>query len=122
MVFVLAGCSVGMALKGTPEPQLGSLAIGQNRSIVLLNLGQPAKTLVEPGKRIDIFHLERGNEPSTGRAVAHALADVLTYGAWEIIGTGVEAFQGEKFTLTVEYDGDDSVSRVITGKLKGGFE
>ncbi len=76
----LQGCSVGMAMSGQPDPNIGALQIGQKRDIVLLNLGQPTKTSVKEEKRTDVFHLERGNQPSAGRAVGHAAMDVLTLG------------------------------------------
>jgi hypothetical protein len=30
--------------------------------------------------------------------------DVLTLCLWEIVGTPIEAVQGEKYTATIEYD------------------
>ncbi len=77
----LQACSVGMAMSGKPDPNVGALEIGQNRDIVLLNVGQPTKTFAKEGKRTDVFHLERGNQPSAGRALGHAAMDVLTLGA-----------------------------------------
>ena len=110
------GCSVGMALSGKPDPNVSVLNIGMPRQIVLLNLGQPTKTAASKAGRTDVFDLERGNEPSAGRAVLHGVMDVLTLGAWEIIGTPIEGFQGEKFQLTVEYDSDDVVTSIVTGE------
>ena len=118
---IQCGCSVGMALHGKPEPNLGAIEIGQKRSIVLLNLGQPAKTLQDEAGRIDVFELERGNAPSAGRAVGHAAMDVLTFGAWEIIGAPVEGFIGDKFSLTIHYDNEDKVSKMSTGPVQKGF-
>lgn len=62
-LVVLQGCSVGMAMSGKPDPNIGVLEIGQKRDIVLLNLGQPTKTIAKEGIRTDVFHLERGNQP-----------------------------------------------------------
>jgi hypothetical protein len=109
-----SGCSVGMAMKGKPDPNIGALNLGEDRSIVLLNLGQPTQTLTTETGRTDIFQLERGNEPSAGRAVGHAAMDVLTLGAWEIVGTPIEGFTGDKFTVTIEYDTDDKVTKIST--------
>jgi YD repeat-containing protein len=33
---------------------------------------------------------------------------------WEVVGTPIEAFSGGKFTVTVEYDQDDNVTKVST--------
>jgi hypothetical protein len=35
--------------------------------------------------------------------------DVLTLGLWEVVGTPIEAFLGEKYRLTVLYDAHDRV-------------
>jgi hypothetical protein len=113
-LLALGGCSVGMAMKGKEDPNIGALAIGQDRGIVLLNVGQPSQTLTTESGRTDVFQLQRGNQQSAGRAVGHAAMDVLTLGAWELIGTPIEGFAGEKFTLTVEYDKNDKVTKVVT--------
>lgn len=108
------GCSVGMAMSGKPDPNIGVLSVGQSRDIVLLNLGQPAKTATTETGRVDIFRLVRGNAPSAGRAVGHAVMDVLTIGIWEVVGTPIEGFTGEKFTIIIEYDKNDKVTQVTT--------
>jgi hypothetical protein len=110
----LAGCSVGMAMSGKPDPNIGVLSKGQSRDIVLLNLGQPTHTATTEKGRVDVFNLERGNEQSVGRAVGHAVMDVLTIGIWEVVGTPIEAFSGNKFTVTIEYNQDDTVAKVTT--------
>ena len=101
-------------MSGKPEPNIGVLEIGQKRDIVLLNLGQPAKTAAKEGMRTDVFHLERGNQPSSGRAVGHAVMDVLTLGLWEVVGTPIEGFSGNTFTLSIEYDADERVTSINT--------
>lgn len=114
LLLFLPSCSVGMAMSGRPDPNTGALRIGQARDEVLLHLGQPTKTLAVADGRTDEFHLQRGNQPSTGRAVGHAVMDVLTLGAWEIIGTPVEGFTGETFTLSISYDAEDKVTKIST--------
>ena len=114
LLLLLHGCSVGMAMSGRPDPQTGALRVGQARDEVLLHLGQPSQTYATETGRTDTFHLQRGNQASTGRAVGHAVMDVLTLGAWEIIGTPIEGFTGEKFTLSVSYDTAERVTRITT--------
>lgn len=82
-------------MSGKPDPNISALSAGQDRDIVILNLGQPSKTLLADGKRTDVFELERGNEQSVGRATGHAVMDLLTLGGWELIGTPIEGFAGE---------------------------
>ena len=110
----LAGCSVGMAMSGKPDPNIGALDMGQSRDVVILNLGQPTKTLLADNKRTDVFELERGNEQSIGRATGHAVMDLLTLGGWELIGTPIEGFAGDTITLQIEYDEEDKVKSVKT--------
>lgn len=109
------GCSVFMAASGTPDANIGAITIGQPRETVLVHLGQPARTVQNEGGMLDVFELERGNEPSIGRAALHGAMDLLTFGAWEIIATPMEAFAGEKYQLTVEYDDAARVKRIYSG-------
>ena len=119
--FFCSGCAVFMAMHGKKDANVGVLNIGQDRSVVLLNIGQPAKTLATDQGRTDVFELQRGNAPSGGRALAHGAIDLLTFGFWEIIGTPIEAMQGETYTLTIEYDKEDKVKKISTteGKVEG---
>ena len=116
LVVSLNGCSVFMAMHGKRDANISALQIGQDRAIVIANLGEPEKTVVTEEGRVDVFRLQRGNAPSGGRALAHGALDLLTFGGWEIIGTPIEAMQGETFTLTVEYDKNDKIKKVITGE------
>ena len=119
--FILSGCSVGMALSGQPDPNISTLAAGQDRDIVILNLGQPTKTMLADNQRVDIFELERGNEQSVGRATGHAIMDLLTLGGWEIIGTPIEGFAGDTITLQIEYDEKNKVRSVKTLESQPAF-
>ncbi len=121
MLVFLNSCSVGMAMSGKADPNTGALHIGQPRDEVLLHLGQPTKTHATADGRTDEFHLQRGNQQSTGRAIGHAVMDVLTLGVWEIIGTPVEGFTGETFTLSVSCDDEDKVTKISTTSVKPEF-
>lgn len=110
------GCSMFMAMHGKRDANVGALSIGQDRAIVLANIGQPSKTVTTDDGRVDVFELQRGNAPSGGRALAHGAIDLFTLGLWEVIGTPIEAMQGESYTLTIEYDKQDKVKKVFTGE------
>jgi hypothetical protein len=114
LLLLPSACSVGMAMVGKPDPNIGVLSVGQDRGIVLLNLGQPDQTLTTETGRMDVFHLERGNQQSIGRAAGHAAMDVLTFGLWEVVGTPIEGFAGETFTVSLDYDRADKVTKVST--------
>ena len=114
---LLAGCSVGMALSGSPNPDLGSVRTGATRGEIELHLGTPIRsTLLAGGHRADLYEYEIGNEPSAGRAAGHAVMDVLTLGIWEVVGTPIEGVQGEKYTATIEYDENDRAVDLKTKK------
>ena len=112
--FNLASCSVGMAMHGKEDVNLSSITVGQDRSIVIMHLGQPYRTFANEDGRVDTYSVERGNAPSVGRAVGHAVMDLLTFGIWEVIGTPIEGFAGEEFTLTIEYGADNKLKSVAT--------
>ena len=69
---MLSGCSVGMALSGSENPDLGQIRVGATRGEVELQMGSPVKSNIEEsGRRTDVYAYEIGNEPSTGRATSH---------------------------------------------------
>lgn len=112
-LLCVTGCSVGMAMSGKQAPNLGAIQIGSPRGIVELQLGPPTRTMMNADKtRTDIYQYEVGNESSAGRAAGHAVMDLLTLGLWEIVGTPIEASQGDTFQLMVNYDSQDKVASV----------
>ena len=119
-LFVLGtipGCSVGMALSGDENPDLSAIKVGATRGEVELHLGPPIETKTgRNGMRIDTYEYEIGDEPSAGRAVAHGVADVVTLGLWELVGTPIEAVQGETYRTTITYDSKDRVRHIATEK------
>ena len=122
LALMLSGCSVGMALSGEENPDLGAVRVGSTRGEIELILGSPIKTLsLNDGSRIDIYEYEIGDEPSGGRAIGHGVMDVLTLGLWEIIGTPIEGFQGEKYNATITYDESDLVTGIKSKKIKSSF-
>jgi hypothetical protein len=117
LAVALGGCSVGMAMSGSDNPDLGAVRVGATRGEVQMQLGSPVRTTTLPdGTRTDLYEYEIGNEPSAARAMGHGVMDVLTLGAWEIIGTPVEGFQGEKYQATITYGQDDKVIQISSNK------
>jgi hypothetical protein len=117
LIPVLAACSVGMALSGEENPDLGAIHLGAARSEVELHLGAPIKSAsLEDGRRADVYKYQIGNEPSAGRAIGHGMMDVLTLGLWEVVGTPIEGVQGETYHATITYDRDDKVVDIKTKK------
>ena len=88
------------------------LNVGQDRGVVTLNLGNPIQTYVKDDMTVDVYEVQFGNEPSGGRAIGHAVMDVLTWGGWELIGTPIEGVQGKTQTITIQYDKDNKIVSV----------
>ena len=110
--LILEGCSVGMAMSGKKQPELGAVRVGASRGEIELQLGSPVEIREVNGKRVDIYEYEIGNEPSAGRAIGHGVMDVLTFGIWEVVGSPIEGFQGDKKRLMITYNDDDTVASV----------
>ncbi|MBI4685561.1 MAG: hypothetical protein HY755_10215 [Nitrospirae bacterium] len=112
-LILLSGCSVGMAMSGKQDPNFGAFRVGSTRGEVELQLGSSITSTTTPdGKRIDIYEYELGNAPSAGRAIGHGVMDILTLGLWEVVGTPIEGFQGEKRRLFIVYDKNDRVEAI----------
>ena len=120
ILLAVAGCSVGMAMSGKEDPNLGAIRVGATRGEVELHLGSPVKVAtIEDGKRVDVYEYELGNAPSAGRAIGHGVMDVLTLGLWEVIGTPIEGFTGTKHQIAITYGPDDKVLAIGAGKKVG---
>ena len=114
-VLLNTGCAVVMAVKGKEDPNLGVLGVGQDRTIAIATLGPPSKTYDSAGNRVDVFKLKRGDKPSATRAIVHGVLDFMTLCLWEVVGTPIEATQGETFYVTVQYDAEDRIVKMIPG-------
>ena len=111
----LSACSVGMAMSGEEDPNVGVMQTGSSRLDVERELGSPhSSRVLDDGGLEAIYQYELGNEPSAGRALAHGALDVLTLGLWEVIGTPVEGIQGEEYEAVIVYNADGIVQSVAT--------
>jgi hypothetical protein len=118
LAWLLSACSVGMALSGSENPDLGAIQVGASRGEVEMHLGSPRNsTTLGDGRRADIYEYEIGNEPSAARAIGHGAMDVMTLGLWEVIGTPIEGVQGERYHATITYGPDDKVVDIKTRKI-----
>ena len=122
LVVCLSGCSVGMALSGKREPQLQNLKQGLSieEAHFIMRDYTPNVIFTEEDDRIEEYEIQIGNAPSGGRAIGHGVMDVLTFGAWEIIGTPVEAVASGKNTVTITYR-DDKILKLQGGRTEGGM-
>lgn len=75
--------------------------------MVLAKIGHATSRTAKNGKKsIEVYDIEKGNEPSVGRAIAHRTLDLFSLGLWEVVGTPLEATAGEKNYLIVEYENE----------------
>lgn len=119
--LLLSGCSAYMAAsrqdyRGDP----GVLQAGVSRDKVEAKLGTPDRVADAAGKtevvyRIDPNAVRRGTKAA--EASLDVVADVLTFGLWEIVGTAVEYASKDKITdYTVVYATDNTVETVDASK------
>ena len=59
--------------------------------------------------------LQGGDKPSTTRAIVHGVLDFMTLCLWEVVGTPIEATQGETFYVTVHYNEEDRIVKMFPG-------
>lgn len=78
-----------MAVAGKEEPNLAVCRVGASQAEIQAELGRPTSVSALPdGDTSCTYEYEIGNEPSAARAVMHGGMDVLTFGLWELVGTG----------------------------------
>ncbi|MBN9413181.1 MAG: hypothetical protein J0H12_04575 [Candidatus Paracaedimonas acanthamoebae] len=109
-LLTLEGCSVGMALNGEKEPDLSVIRQGITKTEVDIQLGDPVSVeALDKGWKKCIYSYSVGDESSAGRAIGHGVMDVLTLGIWEVVGTPIEGFRGDKYQLALTFDENDRV-------------
>lgn len=116
----LQGCAAHMAAQGQNGPDLKVVQKQQTRQDMERMLGLPVESL--PGKNgevTELYIVQSRTEPSTGRAVLHATADLFTFGLWEFVGGPAEAYQGRRQRVFVHYNEHDRVLSVVTDRQTG---
>lgn len=111
------GCSVYMAANQPGLKNVELLRVGTSRDLLVSEFGEPVSSGVDgDGREYDKFSFVQGYSTGAkvGRAVFHVVADVLTHGLWEILGTPLEAtFDGDKITYEITYDRNDRIAQII---------
>ena len=117
---LLSGCAV---MKATNQPGTKDLSVLNKqtpRATVIAELGKPVMSETKKGEHVDVFNFVQGYSQTakTARALGHGVADVMTLGLWEVVGTPIEGLaDGEVNQVEVHYDKNDKVAKVIA--LKG---
>lgn len=121
VIFFICSCSVYMAANQPSKKDMTVLKEGIHQSMVRAELGQPVWSGEEDGCQCDLYKFKQGYSKGSkaGRAIFHGVADVLTLGLWEVVGTPVELIaSGTDVTAKVFYDKDLKVVRVQTFEEK----
>jgi hypothetical protein len=108
-----------MAMSGKESPSMAVCRVGADRADIQAQLGAPTgERLLDSGDSVCTYEYQVGNEPSAGRAVAHGAMDLVTFGLWEVVGTPIEALQGETFEMTVTYAPDGKAKAIESRRVE----
>ena len=111
------GCSIYMAAFQPGVKNVELLKIGTPREELIAEFGEPVVSGIDAdGREYDKFSFTQGYSAGIkfSRAVLHAVADILTHGLWEVVGTPIEAtFDGDEITYEVTYDRNDQIAQII---------
>jgi len=120
MICFLPGCAANMAAQGQNGPDMNIVKRQQTRYDVERMLGLPVETIQRTdGMVVELYLVEAKTEPNMARAAGHATADLFTFGLWEFVGGPVEAYQGRRQRVVVQYDEIDQVVSVMTDRQLG---
>jgi hypothetical protein len=111
----LTSCSVVMAAKQPGKKNLGLIAQGTTRSVVMAELGGPIDSRQKGKNLVEVYKFTQGYSAGVraGRALFHAAADVFTLALWELAATPIEGIAaGTEMVYEVEYDEDLKVIAV----------
>jgi hypothetical protein len=113
-IFVLSGCSIGMALSGNKQPNFDYIAVGAPRNQVEVELGHPTATNeLTGGKREATYKYEMGNSPNPGRAWVYGYAWLSIIGILgEPIYSLIELTMGHDEETRIVYGPDNKVLEV----------
>jgi hypothetical protein len=111
--LAFAGCSILMAISGTPEPNFDAFAVGSTREQVEDQLRTPLSAQVlADDKRLYIYQYEMGNAPNGHRALMNLYIDLYTLGIWELPATIIEVMMGHQEESRIIYGPDDRVLEI----------
>jgi hypothetical protein len=112
-IFVLSGCSIGMALSGNKQPNFAYISVGAPRNQVEAEFGLPIATYpLTGGKQEATYRYEMGNSPNTGRAWVNFYVDLATIGLAEPILSIIELLQGHDEETRIVYGPDNRILEI----------
>ena len=122
-VFSLTACSIALINSQPPQVDLSVLHVGAQRDEVTSKLGKPAYTIQDGTGTYDAYIICQGRY-SPGeqnvRKAYYVIADLFTYGLWELVGTNVEkSDSGELVKAWACYDSDGTMVKLENLDLRG---
>lgn len=103
---------------------LNVLNPGSSRNYVIAEFGAPVLSEYRDGTRVEIYTFQQGYPKwaKVSRAFGHGIADVASFGLWEVFGTPTEAyFSGKETSYEVTYGQDDLVKALSSSILSRHF-
>lgn len=111
--FGTQGCSVYLALHQPSSKDLAVLKVETPHEVIVAELGPPIWTETRGSETLSVHKFVQGYSRwiKGTRAVLHAMADIPSFGLWEIPGTLIETFGlvGVPMTAKITYDADGKV-------------
>lgn len=120
MCILLNGCAVAMsASRSTYKGDPAMMQVGADRMVIEQTFGPPNMTAsLDKGKTKAVYKIDPNAHSSGARGAAvagHLVADVLTLGLWEAVGTPLELAAQDKFTTyIIVYGTDNKIESVET--------
>jgi hypothetical protein len=110
-----SGCAAIKASQQPPKRNMAVLDSGVPRTHVIAELGAPVWSEQRGVHTVDVFTFKQGYTKTTKatRVVVHGVADVATFGLWEIVGIPAETIaDGTDVQVEVYYGPQQMVEHV----------
>jgi hypothetical protein len=116
-LFGASGCSIYMEASRPDYKDVNIAQVGVPRQTVIHDFGMPEMSYQDKqGRQVDVFKLAPGAETSSTRTGVTSflwVADVLTLGLFEVIGTPYAMItKPEVRTYVITYKSDDTIEKV----------
>lgn len=109
-LFFICGCSVVMASSGKKGDDISQIKQDITKKQVEAILGKSKKAVINDyGEQVNLYEYDFDNKKSVGRASFYAFMNLITIGAWELVGTPMEYYSSKKGYLQVTYDKENKV-------------
>jgi len=112
-----SGCSIYMEASRPDYKDVNVAQVGVPRQIIIHDFGMPEMSYQDKqGRQVDVFKLAPGAETSSTRTGVTSflwVADVLTLGLFEVIGTPYAMLtKPEMRTYVITYKSDNTIEKV----------